>query len=97
MTSSTEIIATYAVHAGATAIARLDDVTDPDLVALYLSDDVQPDLSVCHQCADNIIDPEVGHLMSFMVNGVTYERERIDGYETGHWVAADQLTESNQA
>lgn len=77
-----DIVATYAVHAGTTATVRLGDVTDPDMVALYLSDDVQPDVSVCHECADNIIDPEVAHLVSFTVDGVAYEQDK----ETGHWV-----------
>lgn len=81
-----EIVATYAVHAGTTVTVELDDVTDPDLVALYLVEDAGGlvDVSVCHQCARSVIDPEAGDLIGFTIAGVTYERDE----ETGHWVAS---------
>lgn len=82
-----DVIATYAVHAGTTATVELDDVSDPDMVALYLIEDSGElvDASVCHQCAQNVVDPEVGDLVGFTIADVTYERDE----ETGHWVPSD--------
>lgn len=82
-----DVIATFAVHAGTTATVQLDDVTDPDMVALYLIEDTGElvDVSVCHQCAQSVVDPEVGELAGFTIAGVTYEKDE----ETGHWVPSD--------
>jgi hypothetical protein len=82
-----DIVATYAVHAGTTATLDLEDATDPDLVALYLIEDAGEliDTSVCHQCAHNVVDPEVGELTGFTIDGRSYERDE----ETGHWVPAE--------
>lgn len=82
-----DVIATYAVHAGTTANVDLEDVSDPDMVALYLIEDAAElvDVAVCHQCAGTVIDPEVGNLTGFTVNGVSYARDE----ETGHWVPSE--------
>lgn len=83
-----DVIATYAVHAGTTTTVELEDVTDPDLVALYLIEDAAElvDAAVCHQCADTVIDPAVGDLTGFTVDGVSYGREYYGDKPTGHWV-----------
>ncbi len=79
-----EIVATFAVHGGTTANIQLEDASDPDLVALYLVEDAGElvDVSVCQQCANSVIDPEIGELTGFTIDGVSYKRDE----ETGHWV-----------
>lgn len=80
-----EVTASYAVHAGTTATVDLEDVSDPDMIALYLMEDAAEvtDVAVCNSCANQLIDPEAKELVGFTVAGVSYARDT----ETGHWVA----------
>jgi hypothetical protein len=78
-----EVIAAYAVHGTKTVTVDLEDVTDPNMVALWLIEDNQVDVSLCCQCGSEVSGPEVGQLMSFTVNDVDYEQHA----ETGHWVS----------
>lgn len=81
-----EIVATYGVHAGTTVQLDLEDVSDPDLVALYLIEDAAElvDLALCNQCANTVVDPEAVGLTGFTVGGISYGRD-----ETGHWVPSE--------
>jgi hypothetical protein len=84
VSSVPEVIAAYAVHGGTTVTVELEDVSDPNMVALWLIEDNPVGVSLCHECGHEISGPEIGELLSFTVNGVDYERDD----ETGHWVAS---------
>jgi hypothetical protein len=70
---------------GAGAVGEVDiDVTGmtPDEIAQAFDDAADVDTSLCHQCAHVIEDPQVGDLVSFTVDGVSYEQR------DGKWVVA---------
>jgi hypothetical protein len=75
--------AVYEVFAGTVHDdeADLDGLT-PDEMALRINETAEPYVSVCHQCADSIDDPQVGDLVAFMVNGTEYTQD-----DDGKWVA----------
>jgi hypothetical protein len=78
MSDLTPVSATFSVRAGAYGEGHLD-VTDltPDQIAERIWDVVDASTSLCHQCADSIIDPEVSDMVSFTVGDVDYEN--VDG------------------
>lgn len=55
---------------------------DPEQIAdlVYQSD---PGISVCHQCAHEIDDPESGDLAGFTVDGVEYHQVNGEWVKTG--------------
>lgn len=78
-----EISGVFEVNAGHVVdfTADVDNLT-PDQIAqlLYERD---PGISICHQCAHDIDDPEPGDLAGFTVDGVEYVL--VDG----EWVKSD--------
>lgn len=67
-----KIIASFAVHATTTVTVTLDvKGMSPDDIAEAL-EDLDPYVSVCHQCAQHISGPERGELDVFAVDGVKY-------------------------
>lgn len=77
------ITAVFDVRAGTNADVMLHVAgMSPDEIAERVERAAQPYVSVCHQCAHNIIDPEVGDLVSFTVGNVDYVQQ------DGKWVRA---------
>jgi hypothetical protein len=75
------VTGTFEVGAGTTGKATLDVAgLTPDQIAELFIQKSDAYADVCHQCARNIEDPEVGDLVSFTVDGVSYE------FQDGHWV-----------
>lgn len=75
------VTGTFAVDAGTNGKARIDVAgLTPDEVAELFIRESDAYAGVCHQCAHNIDNPEVGDLVSFTVDGVSYE------FRDGHWV-----------
>lgn len=73
------VSATYEVDAGTAASGEVDIAgLSPDEIA-ELADQLHPGISVCHQCAHEISDPEVGEMTSLVVDGVEYVKVN------GHW------------
>ena len=80
-----EVIAVYVVHASTTARVELPESgMDPDLIALYLTEDAAVSADLCHECARSVNVAEVGDLTCFTLDGVDYERD-----EDGRWVPAE--------
>lgn len=81
-----EVVAAYAVEASTAARVTLPegmDLADPDMIALYLAEDVPVSVDLCHECGRHVSNPEVVALSSFTLGGVDYQP---DG--SGHWVPA---------
>jgi len=80
--------ASFAVNAGTSARFTGIDFTGmtPDEMAEAIEDNdaVQEavQVNVCHQCAEDVDDPQVDEMTGFTVDGVDYERGR-----DGHWRA----------
>lgn len=74
--------ASFAVNAGTYAEGELDlSGLSPDQMAERIWE-LDIDVSLCHQCANGLSDPEPSELVGFNVDGVEYvERD-------GHWVAS---------
>lgn len=53
------------------------DATPEEMADLIES--AMPGPSVCHQCSDQVGDVEADELVSFTVNGVTWNRDTADG------------------
>lgn len=83
MTGMARITASFSVNAGAYGEGNAD-VTGltPDEIAELVWAVVDAYPSVCHQCANSVIDPEIDELTAFAVDGVHYEK--VDD----HWVVA---------
>lgn len=76
-----KVSASYAISAGGWAKGELDvDGLTPDQMAELIEQTLDPEVSVCHQCAHRISDPEAYEMTGFTVNGVDYE------HRDGHWV-----------
>lgn len=76
----TDITATFEVAAGTTGDYRLDITgMTPDQIAEALHNDA-PGISLCHQCAPSVVDPESGDLASFYIDGKSYSMQ-----DDGHW------------
>lgn len=77
--------AVYEVFAGTVVDneADLEGLT-PGEMAERINATAEPYVSVCHQCADSIDDPQAGDLVAFTVDGVEYTRRDGDG----EWVAS---------
>ena len=65
-------------------IVAPDPAATPDMLA-DLVDAVHPGISLCHQCAYELSDPEPVELVSFTIGGRTYDR----GSATGTWAVSD--------
>jgi hypothetical protein len=75
------VTGTFAVDAGTNGKATLDVAgKTPDQIAEEFINGSDAYAGVCHQCARNINDPEVGDLVGFTVDGTDYE------FRDGHWV-----------
>lgn len=71
-----KVSATWAVEAGTYAEGELDLTgLSADQVAALIDTELDPDVSVCHQCGDGVIDPQVGELTGFTVDGQHYTRD----------------------
>lgn len=78
----TDVSATFEVGAGTVADYQLDIFNKtPDEIANEIQNDA-PGISLCHQCARDVVDPEAGKLTSFYINGKSYS---LKG--DGHWGA----------
>lgn len=76
----TEISATFEVSGGTTGDYRLDiSGLSLDEIAERLQNDA-PGISLCHQCARDIVDPESGELTSFYIDDKSYSKQ-----DDGHW------------
>lgn len=72
------IAASYAVHG-----STVQDVKQGNIAGLSLEqiaalvDANAPGISLCHQCDDQVSDPELGDISAMTINGVYYEL--VDG------------------
>jgi hypothetical protein len=84
VSSLTKITATFSVGAGAYGECDID-VTGltPDEIADRVMDEADVDTTLCHHCADHVIDPEIKDLTGFRVGDVDYE------HNGEHWVASE--------
>lgn len=72
--------ASYVVYASSAQDVELADITGPSIQEIADAvDAAASDVSVCHQCAHDISDPELGEMRAMTVNGVYYERGDDDG------------------
>jgi hypothetical protein len=84
MVKLAKIIAAYAISAGGWAEGELDvEGLTPDEMAELVEQTLDPEVSVCHQCAHRISDPEPSAMVGFTVDGVDYEQR------DGHWEVSD--------
>lgn len=83
MTDLTRVTATFAIAAGGYGEGDLD-VTGltPDEIADLIMELVAVDPTLCHQCADEMSDPQIEELTGFRVGRVEYEKVG------DHWVVA---------
>lgn len=80
MSGLVDISATFEVNAGTTSDHRFDITgMTPDEIAKKIEDDA-PGISLCHQCARDVVDPEPGELTSFYIDGRSYSKQA-----DGHW------------
>lgn len=78
----TDVSATFEVNAGTTTDYRLDIFgKTPDEIANEIQNNA-PGISLCHQCAREVADPEAGELTSFYIGGKSYSLQ-----DDGHWGA----------
>jgi hypothetical protein len=79
-----EITAVFEVFAGLTEDIRLD-VKDlsPEQMADKIERSTAAGVSLCHECAHEVNDPQVGDLVAFTVDGVEYSKR------DGEWVKSD--------
>jgi hypothetical protein len=77
--------AVYEVFAGTVVDneADLEGLT-PGEMAERIDATAEPDVGLCHQCSHSVIDPQVGDLVAFTVDGVEYTQRDGDG----EWVAS---------
>ena len=71
-----EISGVFEVNASHTfdAQADVDGLTHDEIAELVYQ--LDPGISICHQCAHDINDPEPGELVAFVVDGVEYVRSQ---------------------
>lgn len=70
-----KISASFAIYAGGWAEGELEvEGLTPDEVAELIQRELDPEVSVCHQCAHRISDPEAEEVTGFSVDGVYYEK-----------------------
>lgn len=75
-----KITASFAIEAGGYGEAEFDTTgMSPDEIAKKTFTETDVNTSLCHQCANDVIDPEVSELTGFTVDGVQYVQ--VDG----HW------------
>lgn len=75
MAELSKITASYAISAGGWAEGALDlEGLTPDQMAELIEQTLDPEVSVCHQCAHRISDPEPDEMTGFSVDGVHYEK-----------------------
>jgi hypothetical protein len=69
--------ASFEVFASTTTETELDvDGLTPDQIAALLENE-GAGVSLCHQCDDEVSDPEVGELVAFYIDDKAYNR--VDG------------------
>ena len=77
-----KVSGSFEVNASNWAEVEFDtDGLSPDEIVQKLYEE-HPGISVCHQCANDIEDPELGDVVGFTVDGVEYIR--LDG----EWVCS---------
>lgn len=70
-----EVVASFEVLAGTATTLTLDVAgLTPRALAAMIEENAVVDLSLCHECAHRISDPDSGELTGFTVDGVNYER-----------------------
>ena len=78
---TTHITATFAISAGHYGECDVDITGLPlDEIAEHVFNEAAPDTTLCHQCDDNISDPEVTEMTSFTIDGIDYIQQG------DHWV-----------
>lgn len=73
-TEPATIVASYSVEASTAQDIELPDIAGLSLEEIAtLVDRNAPGISLCHECAHQVSDPELGELTAMTVNGVCYE------------------------
>lgn len=79
-----EIRGVFEVFAGTTAdLTRDVKGLSPNAMAELVEREAQTCVSLCHECAHDVNDPQVGDMVAFTVDGVEYHQ--VDG----QWVKSD--------
>ena len=76
----TTVRGSWKVEAGNSAEFDIDTAGKTPEEVAYLLDERHPGVSVCHQCDDDVTDPELGDLTEFEMNGKTYTNR------AGKWI-----------
>lgn len=77
-----EITVVFEVFAGTSADLKRDvSGMSPDELAAVVEVEAETNVSLCHECARDVNDPQVGEMVAFVVDGVEYARD-----DDGNWV-----------